>query len=757
MSETGDFTLSLFMVSDWCIGTGTGIHGLTDRLVQRDETDGIGLAAPVVPAKTVIGVWRDSCELAAHALDSGPVGVWHEWVTYLFGGQYGTADRRSPSPAALALSGPLRLPDQLATLLGVKPRVAWATTFRKPGVAIDPHAGTAKPDMLRFEEMARAGLTMRGAGRIERFDALDARQRKAAFALLGAGAQLLETIGGKRRRGAGRCRMTLEGPAITLPDLDGVPAPPMGSPYALADRPDEAPRPTGPGWETVEVVITVKQPVLAAATVLGNVVEGADHIPGWCLMPEVARRLGGAAHAMVRAGDLVVTSATPQSSNGTRTLPVPRVLIHAKNDKRTVIGNVLHGAEEPGRPTRTGFVAPEGGRTLVIPPSTLRMHNTIQDDLQRPTRDVGGVYVYCALAAGTVLRAEVRARAGMLASGWEKRLAGRWRVGRSAKDDYGQVQVDARRAPAVPPDRDMSGGQLRVWLLSDLLIRDERLRPSTAPADVARALETAFHAAGADTVRLAPTNPNAAGETRTESWHRGWNLPRASLYGIAAGSCLTFTVADGALDQAALAEVRAAGVGERRAEGFGQVEFDHPLLTQPVVAHSPVEAHESTPAAPPALIAPGEEGYADARVFERAAWRTEIHRSCERIMGDDAERAQVIPASVSSSQLNALREITSDMSPGRAQSFLEWLTKPKAGRTSWPPDGVVSMRTLLTDPNRVWKLLNLPESELVITSDGVEALRGELRGEALKGLIDACLAAHSRSVAMGRIREGSAK
>src|SRR5690606_857768 len=169
---------------------------------------------PIVPAKTLIGVWRDSCEVAAYALDSGPTGVWHDWLEFLFGGQYTTSDT-ALRPAALASQGALRLPDRLTNLLRRKPQVASAVTFRKPGVAIDPETGTAKTDMLRFEEMARAGVTLTGEGRIEGFEKLDDRQRQAAIALLSAGARLLETIGGNRRRGSGRCRLTVEGEGFT--------------------------------------------------------------------------------------------------------------------------------------------------------------------------------------------------------------------------------------------------------------------------------------------------------------------------------------------------------------------------------------------------------------------------------------------------------------------------------------------------------------------------------------------------------------
>ncbi|MEU8037767.1 RAMP superfamily CRISPR-associated protein [Streptosporangium sp. NPDC049078] len=801
--EIGEFDISLFMISDWRVGTGTGIQGYTDRLIQRDadrvvrrdtgsvrrggkdaDKDARALAAPIVPAKTLIGVWRDSCELAAHALDSGPAGVWHDWLGFLFGGQYATATG-ALRPAALVVEGPLRFPERLAELLREKPLVSRATTFRKPGVAIDARTGTARADMLRFEEMARAGVTLRGRGRIEGFAELSQAQREIAVALLDAGARLLESVGGKRRRGAGRCRMTVEGegfaPGWTMPDE--LEAPPSVSPYAVADRPVPADRTARSGWERAELVITVREAVLVAATVMGNVVQGATHIPGWCLMPEVTRRLGGAAHALVRTGDLLVTAATPESGEGGRTLPVPRVLVHEKGGT-AIVGNRMAEAEASGKPYRDGYVAVEGERfpEAVNPALTVRMHNSVDDRVQRPIREIGGVYVYRALAAGTVLRAEVRVRTGMLEEGWERRLDGRWRVGRSSKDDYGQVEVKAR--PAADRRRPGAEGDLlRVWLLSDLLVRDVRLRPSTEVVDVGRALERALVAAGAAGVRLVPvTEPRdgrvsvALGVHRTESWHRGWGLPRSTLYGLAAGSCLTFTVTGGPIDPEALAEVRAAGVGERRAEGFGQVEFDHDLLLRPVAASDSADTGSGAAAgqefgadadgvigtgSPDASsvphvaagtsqpIAPNEEGYENARIFERAAWRTEIHRACERIRGNRGTRRRIIPDRVSNTQLNALREIVADLPSGRAGRRLERLAGNRAGRPAWPDEAVERLRALLVDADPIWTLLGLPEEELTVTADGVTTLRAELRDEAVRVLVTACLAAHSRDKAAG--------
>ncbi|WP_182874309.1 RAMP superfamily CRISPR-associated protein [Microbispora sp. H10670] len=832
--------LELFLISDWQVGTGTGAPGYVDRLVQRDavpvESGQVsGPAAPIVPAKTLTGVWRDACEVAANALDSGPAGVWYDWVTFLFGGQYApddsapssstpasTASGQAPGdttgghagssgtgsvrygrgggagralrPAALSLDGPLRLPERLAELLRRRPRVAWAATFRKPGVAIDPVTGTAETRKLRFVETARGGVTLMGRGQLRGFEELDQAQREAAIALLAAGARLIEGIGGNRRRGAGRCRLTLRSRDTGM-DLDFAalgrtpPAPPPASPTGTSDeRPLPPPRRTAErGWDRAELLITVTAPVLAGATVQGNLVEGQAYLPGWCLMSEVARRIGGPAHALVRTGDLVVTAATPMTPDGGRTLPVPRVLVHAKGARQIVTGNRMTEDATEGKSYREGHIAVEGGETgtVVSPAFTLRMHNTIRDDVQRPTRDVGGVYIYQALAAGTALRAEVRVRRGVLEPGWEGRLSGRWRVGRSSKDDYGQVRVEAR-AVAVPPGDEVrlhpkampagrggdgpEPGLLRVWLLSDLLVRDVRLRPSTHPGDVARALERALAAAGSPGVRLTPLTSSpvdgrvttALGAHRTESWHRGWGLPRATLYGLSAGSCLTFTVTGGPIAPEALDELRTAGLGERRAEGFGQLEIDHDLLLRSFrdrpVAGSGADAGpdedqgiavEPVPASGEARgpLRPDEDGHDAGRVYERAAWRAEIGRRCEVVMADPGRRSAILPDGVTTTQLNGLREVVGERSAEGALHRLAWLTRENKGRRPWPEERVEFLRRLIRDPEEVWTLLGLPEDELTVTRDGAAVLRAELHAESVRALITACVAAYAREQA----------
>ncbi|MGW2146804.1 RAMP superfamily CRISPR-associated protein [Nonomuraea bangladeshensis] len=737
--------LRLHMLSDWHVGMGTAARGRAARQVLRDA-DGL----PYVPAKTLIGVWRDACEVAARALG----GSWHDWVEYLFGSQRSHYESENAKPphagmagprsAALLLNGSLRVPGRLGQVLAGRPRLREAVVFVKAGVALDPRSRTTVERKFRYEEMARGGMTL--AGSAELADELDEDQLACALALLWAGATLVETIGGKRRRGAGRCRLELSGPGLP-PDIDRLSLPPARPPGRSDSEPAiEAEARAGEGWERTLLTLRLIGPLLAHDRTVGNLVIGLDHAPGWILLPEVLRRLGSnAAAAAARRGDLVVTAATPLV-DGQRTLPAPRVLARPK-DQPDLIVNRMTASGDPGQPLkrlRGGYVG--HGLRIHRPGFTTRMHNTINDATQRPTRDLGGVYVYSALEPGTVLAAEVRVRAGLLPEGWQKSLAGTWRLGRSQKDDYGRVSVTVQSEPIPSVDGSSlcEGDLLRVWLLSDTLVLNARLSFSSDPADLGRALTEAFAAAGASGVQVEPVLeddgriPTSYEVRRTESWHRKWGLPRPSLLGPAAGGCVTFRITAGQITPDVLAEVELTGVGMRRGEGFGQVRFNDPLLTEQARHTGPAPAPTLSPAAE--SLAPGDAGHAEARIIERAAWRGEIRRTAERLAVQSDVLADLDGVSIS--RLNNIRNLLPRLreDPAVLRQRIARLT----ARWPDPPKARQVLEERLVSKDWVWRTLDLPEAELSLTTDAAVELRSELRAEATATVLIACLAARAR-------------
>lgn len=809
-----ELSVCVVMLSDWHVGTGAGRYGTVDRAVQRDRS---GL--PYVPAKSLTGMWRDGCEVAAAALDGSGAGdgMWREWVEYLFGGQPVLEERGVVSGAgtwrpraAALLVGAAHYPPEVAAALEGRPLLREAAVFLKPGVKVAPATGAAEPGMLRFEEMGRCGAVLSASAALPDFEALDAGQRRAVRALLAAGAGLVEQLGGKRRRGGGRCRWEIAG---LEPDWEwlatgrDVPGPPPAAPARLGGRGGVAGtqrEPAAGRWEVADLRLVLEQPVVAHERTVGNAVRSLDHVPGWMLLPAVLERLASdRAAACARRGHLVVTDATAEVG-GRPGRPVPLALLHAKGDvadQRNVLAE-RPGPDFAGEPFAGGYVgvyeagaahAPDirkqdtgagagAGVRVWCVGSSEHTHNTVDDAVQRPTERVGGLYTYQAIEQGTVLRAQVRVPCGVLPAGWERTLAGVWRVGRSRKDGYGRIRVEAVPA-AVPQTRRpaVADGQLRVWLLSDVLLHDARLRPSTDPADLAAVLGRELG------VRLALAQRPADGPEvqvsdvrRHDPWHRGWGLPRASLLGLSAGSCFRFDVLDGRPDPAAMVRVEVGGIGLRRAEGFGQVLIGDPLLSAPLAGAAPPapppppsvpgsRAVPQTPATVPAPAgAPGQEQVsagagdtagagASLRAIVTAAWRREIHRAGEALAADPAARTRVLGAGhekVTPSQFGALRTLLHQLSgpaDPRAFAWLDALTATETRENTWPGTVRDQLRRLLTGPGTVWDLLALPEESLTPRNGSGGAavraagLRHALWPEAVRTLVEDCLTAHART------------
>ena len=68
---------------------------------------------------------------------------------------------------------------------------------------------------------------------------------------------------------------------------------------------------------------------------------------------------------------------------------------------------------------------------------------------------------------------------------WVDHLEKTYHLGRANKDDYGLVQVNIiKQLEPITPGADTSQPNLVVWLLSDTLLRDKRLRYSAQLADL---------------------------------------------------------------------------------------------------------------------------------------------------------------------------------------------------------------------------------------------------------------------------------
>jgi CRISPR-associated protein Csx10 len=764
-----DFKIEIAMKSDWHIGSGTGRRGGVDRLVKRDHN---GL--PYLPAKTITGIWRDACELLAGGLDAENGDTYFSrLVDYLFGDQPGLekgAIATPPREAALSIRA-AHFPEILSNAIKHKPLLREAIAFVKPGIKIDYENGCAIDDCLRFEEVVRGGITLKADCHLNLSENLpeNSNFQKLCFAFLMASPKFFNKIGGKRRRGNGECAVTIENIDATewilwlgnnlnsenfslpqIPDRDSEDIKPK-------DRNEQ----NQEAWETIHLQITALSPIVISHRTVGNVVETLDYIPGTHLLGILIRQLAKHSLAVgineaIAQNDLVVTNAT--IAIGDRPgYPTPFMLSGEKMGGGLAKGATIYNrfVDEPPKniqlkPERGGYLTCEITNEKPSYPIfkkveiTAETHNIVDDAEQRPNQNTGGVYTYEAIAASTVCLAKIHMRKYLAESiakthqEWQTIFGGEVAIGQSKKDDYGRAKVSVldSQVSSMPKAEPKT---LTVWLLSDLLLRDDRLRPTSDLSFLQKELETKLGI----TLTQPAENLGIARSHRIDSWQVRWQLPRPSLVGLGAGSCIRFKIS-GEIDRAKLAEIERSGLGDRRVEGYGQVCFNHPLLSESL---SKLES----------LKADGVENVGDrelipkntyARNIERVAWQKAIQARVLAKAEDRKELLHIEKDKPRMSQLGALRSVLSCLQSfenrGNAIAWLDRLKKTKNRQEKWHPKSLETIEKYLTQENQIWDDLGLDIAEITLTVTGEAELKKELWAEALYALVDACIRAQKR-------------
>jgi CRISPR-associated protein Csx10 len=612
-------------------------------------------------------------------------------------------------------------------------------------------------------------------------------QQRIAAALLVLAAREMHHLGGNRRRGAGRCTADVaqlgtvaDAVEVLTTEFTTTPAP---EPQTFAE-PDQPLRiAANRATAVVGLRLECLLPIMIPARTLGNIRTSLDFIPGTALLAEVAGRLravGLDADEAIRSGTLTLTDATADVA-GQRGLPIPACLAAPKSSA-PLHGTTWNRALEQAPPgprlkfARSAYVGSPAGNRLpaaVQIPLVSQTHNVIDDNVQRPTERVGGVFTYQAIPQGTVLRCELTVPEEWARPAAEE-LAGFWRLGRARKDEYGSLLVHAERQNSDLSRPTANGNnhtaeqptcaEALIWFTSSALIADEWLQPVTDAGGVRRCLESALTATSQwqGTV-TAPDDPELIPAVvtidRRESWHTRWGLPRPSLIGVGGGSVVRCRF-EPPVPAAALHHVAAEGLGERRAEGFGRLLVDPEWLTQPTSDRAPAEPLTSahTPglaSTPPGALSEPERALVAA--LEEALLRREITIRAEGLppldvlAGGRADALEAVPRA----QWHALRERAQAAmagDTGALASVPELFGSSLARRQSWSSAtaGVKDALIQLVSGDGIWQLIGLGTdasfiADLGIPEEAIAQLRTKLHPYAVASVLLAALSRIRRS------------
>ncbi|MCK5921498.1 MAG: hypothetical protein KAG66_11195, partial [Methylococcales bacterium] len=263
--------------------------------------------------------------------------------------------------------------------------------------------------------------------------------------------------------------------------------------------------------------------------------------------------------------------------NGQRTLPTPKSwrvekdpVVDEKKEEDNLKARKIHQFDFPAANKRVGgaFVAIKDG--VVSPISTqyeVAIHTTRNRVLGRATKDDGAIFRYQALAPGQLFMGVIVVKNEEDAGIFQSLLPDTLILGGSNSAGYGLTNVchktkimswqEGDTAPSL-----VAGKPFTLYLTSDAILR----HPKTGQAGLdIEAVLAEIWGANSVTVQSAYTAMGWVG-----GFNMKWGLPLPQAWAVQAGSVWQLT----ALRDISAAEVVGvinAGIGDRRAEGYGSL------------------------------------------------------------------------------------------------------------------------------------------------------------------------------------------
>ncbi len=393
-----------------------------------------------------------------------------------------------------------------------------------------------------------------------------------------------------------------------------------------------------------------------------NSAVSSDHIPGSVMrgafiglaMRREKRAELDAADAAVRrlffSDSTCYLNAYPTIANA-RALPVPASW-HVQKGEKSPASDFARAAqgERPQNPKGLGgFVTVNNGQFSQTHPTRIVAVHTQRDRKKgRAIEDSGAVYRYDALAAGQVFAGAIVCHEESDADYLHELITGapEIAIGGARSAGYGQVRFERVRLVQDWHEAEshfQDGGKLVVTLLSDAIVRNAHgeYEPNVAAftAALARRLGASVEDFGEATSAFLAT-------TMVGGFNRKWGLPLPQTAALCMGGVVVY--ANHRLNADHAAWLMQAGIGERRAEGFGRIGinlFAQARYTLAVRAEAKIEPSAEKP-------------LALGHLPEQLQQRLMLART-ERKLTEEANRIS-ISAPPRSSQISALRAAVQD-------------------------------------------------------------------------------------------------
>ena len=640
-------TIKVQFTSDWHIGDGRGIQGLMDRRVIRHPTDQLPYIPAKTLTGLLRDACEQLASTLDYGREEPLAQHWVQCLFgggHKFEPSGETSDGKVQTHLAPDFSRVFiqeaRFSPKLRAAIKQYPSVEQALTFIKPGIKVNEH-GVAEDQMLRFDEVVVGGVSLHSNLNVQCEESWAQKHNDFVKAFLIAGAALIERMGSKRRRGFGRCRVgihftdyaalqkhqQIQEKLLNVPELPPNVLNTSMTQWGFenSNKNTELKCSNTLEWKKIRLSLQLEQGLVAAKNTLGNQVNSLDYIPGAYIFGAI---LNGFSHDSEVKHQLFNAMITGQSRvlnaylsvKNQRSLPIPLSWYQLKEESESNKHNPFfidrcfgdkiqkpskkkkktHSNQSQDQPkyqrkaVRNGFVHwSDGEENLTSPKSvhylkpskSFSIHATIEDDSQRPTSEVGGVYSYESIAAGQTFISEWWIKQDLWDRlGWQEHLPplpSEFRLGTAKKDDFGRVLLDCTIDESESNKSITTQHSLSLWLTSPLLLRDQALRPSTDHNVLREYIELALD------IQLSPSHQENAvysGHHRDEGFLRSWGFPRPSRIGFAAGSVFRWQIetelADSQLSnfENRLQALQQRGLGERTSEGYGEVIFNSELL-----------------------------------------------------------------------------------------------------------------------------------------------------------------------------------